>query len=107
MTLFTIDSAKIQTALFETLYPLYQNVDAVFRVDGTKTEPGGIWYSYSNGKVPVFAGLDWLINSDTYTGWTTMVVTNMAYPMPKTVPTFKVDGLDATILFPFICQFMK
>lgn len=107
MKLFVIDSDITQIALFKALYPKYLTVDAVFTVDGTRDIPTGNWYSYSYGQVASFAGLNWLINSDTYTGWTTMVVTNLAWPMPKAIPTFKVDGLDATLTFPFICEYKK
>lgn len=105
MKLFVIDSANTQTALFKYLFPTYSSVDTIFRVDGTRDETDGNWYYYSYGKTSAFAGLDWLLTPDTYTGWTTMVVTNLAYPMEKVIPTFKVDGLDVNLLLPFICEY--
>lgn len=105
MKLFVIDTASTQSALFTYLEPKYPEFDVYFRVDGIRDETDGNWYYYSYGKSSAFTGLDWLMTVDTLTGWNTLVVTNMAYPMDKIIPTYKVDGLDPTMLFPFICEY--
>lgn len=108
MTLFQIDSAETQAALFKYLQEQLPTTPAVFRVDGLRDEPDGEWFYYANGKEPAFDGLDWLdpvTKEDTLDGQNSLVVENMAYPMQKYSMTFKVDGLEPSIPFLVICQF--
>lgn len=100
MKLFTIDSAETQTSLLDYLQPNFSSIEIYFRVDGIKDETDGKWYYYSNGKTLAFSGLDWLVSADTLSGRNTMVVTNT-----KIDWIMKVDGVDASSEFPFICEF--
>lgn len=111
MVLFQIDSDNTQQALFAFLTSAVSQ-DAVFRVDGirdeaTATGGTGNWYYYSYGKADAFAGLDWLVGADTLDGLNTMVVTNMAFPLSKAIPTWKVDGLEPTYEFNIICEYKE
>lgn len=105
MVLLDIDSLEIQSELFAFLEPQMTGYQVAFRVDGIRESDVGNWYYYSYGKTLAFSGLDWLTTSDTLTGDDTMVITNMAYPMAKVIQTFKVDGLDKSLLFPIICEY--
>lgn len=106
MKFFAIDSSAIQKALFDSLYPLFLYSPAYFRVDGIRDETNGNWY-YNNGQTLAFSGLEWLISSDTAPGFNTLVVTNMAEPMVKVIPTMKVDGFEANSYIDpfFICEY--
>lgn len=106
MQLFVITDAYVQTTLFATLTTMAAGNPVIFRVDGIRDEPNGDWFNYSYGKAPVFAGLEWLQTLDTLTGYGTMIVENIAYPMMKQMLTWKVDGVDPTTAFPFICEFV-
>lgn len=101
MKFFVIDSAPVQTSLFKDLNARFPVNPKVYRVDGVKTNE--VWLY--DGNVPAFAGLDWLIDADTLDPYNYMMVSNMAWPMMKIIPNFKVDGVDNVTPFDFICEF--
>lgn len=106
MNFFVINSNETQQALFAGITNMLGTGDYVIRVDGVRDETGGgNWYYYTYGKTLAYAGLDWLIGSDTYDGQSSMIVTNMAYPMSKFIKTPKIDGIEPDQLFPFACEY--
>lgn len=104
MKLFQIDSTAVQTALFGWLEPLLSQYLVSARVDG-KREADQAWYYYSYGRAPAFSGLDWLVDSDTFDGYDTMVATNQAFPAMKVIPTFKVDAVLEAEELTVLCEF--
>lgn len=106
MQLFQIDSATTQTAIFYVLNQLltqsYYNY--AIRVDGLRDTTSGLWYYYSYGKTAAFAGLKWYQKSDTLTTYDSLVITNMAYPSSKVVPSEAVDGVPLGDLLPALCE---
>lgn len=106
MHFFVIDSNKTQQALETAVTKLMGSADYVIRVDGVRDETGdGNWYYYTYGKTSAYTGLDWLIGPDTYDGQSTMILTNMAYPMSKFIKTPKIDGIEPDLVFPFACEY--
>jgi hypothetical protein len=86
MYLFQIDSAEVHTFILMIIEQIFSanGFPAMFRVDGVRDTSDNKWYYYSKGsKTPAYAGLKWLVSSDTLTGSDTMIATNMAYPVIK------------------------
>lgn len=107
MKLFVVNSAAIQTAVFAALLAGFGPNPVVLRADGLRDEAGdNKWYFYANGKTPAFTGLSWLTSNDTLPGLNSLVITNMAYPMQKYNPTFKIDGLDSVTAFNVLCEYV-
>ena len=107
MKLFIIDSTAVQDALIAMLQISYAYSNGAYRVDGLRDETGdNNWYTYGNGKTPAFSGMKWYDTSDTYTGYSSLMVTSMAYPMSKVISTYLVDGITLTTPFSFICEYV-
>jgi hypothetical protein len=106
MKLFVISDAAVQTAFQAKLTAMFAANPTILRIDGVRDEPDGSWFNYSFGKTPVFSGLDWLQNFDTLTGSGTMIIENIAYPLLKYIPTWKVDGIDPATVWPFVCEYI-
>lgn len=106
MQLFVISDADVQTSFYAYLTTAFGATPTMLRIAGVRDEPDGSWFNYSYGKTPVFGGLDWLQNPDTLTGWSTMIVENIAYPLVKYIPTWKVDGVEPALGLPFVCEYV-
>lgn len=96
MLLFQIDSDDTQTSILNVMDASLGSKGYVyaFRVDGLRDTNDNQWYYYNSGSAtPALATLKWYTTSDTLTGHDSMVITNMAWPAYKTVPSAAIDGI--------------
>lgn len=98
MHLLQIDSDFVQTFILALMDQVFSGSGYPYlaRVDGVRDPADKKWYYSSKGtKVEAWAGLKWLVNSDTFTGYDTLVVTNLAYPVNKAFMKSAIDGVPS------------
>ena len=105
MKLFQITDATTQNQIVTSMQTIY-GASITFRMDGLRDTSDGNWYYNSYGKTPVFSGLWWLTNSNTFAGSDSLTIGNMAYPNIKFRLTFRMDGVRPNIPLPIVCEYV-